>query len=342
VYLSQFYSTTPSLDNYWRAIVLFGRNVASYKFALSLALSELATNRSDLVKLEDLAEPFSRHLCTHLKHSPKQITSRSSKFLEACKSFNGDKLTQDALIAETVKSGFNNVIDAFHIVNGGEVGVRFFLDERTENKGIRLTDDLNKLFSSGKGDFPAETEARWRLVETAWALGLSRHIISVANLADGQGTLVVDTSLRRRTVTSCRNALVGYQKGLCFYCYTPIKVRGSSPLCADVDHFFPHTLKGTLANQVLDGVWNLVLACKECNRGEGGKHARVPSLTLLERLRTRNDYLIASHHPLRETLKAQTGMNEALRRQFLQRAHTQAKTALIHEWEPTPKGPSVF
>jgi hypothetical protein len=31
----------PSLDNYWRAIILFGRNVASYKFALGKSLLEM-------------------------------------------------------------------------------------------------------------------------------------------------------------------------------------------------------------------------------------------------------------------------------------------------------------
>lgn len=32
----------PSLESYWRSIILFGRNVASYKFALAKSLLELA------------------------------------------------------------------------------------------------------------------------------------------------------------------------------------------------------------------------------------------------------------------------------------------------------------
>lgn len=32
--MSEFYEIEPSLENYWRAVILFGRNVASYKFAL--------------------------------------------------------------------------------------------------------------------------------------------------------------------------------------------------------------------------------------------------------------------------------------------------------------------
>jgi hypothetical protein len=38
------------------------------------------------------------------------------------------------------------VIDAFHVVNLGDVPVRFFFDERRQSaKGIRLTDDLRRV-----------------------------------------------------------------------------------------------------------------------------------------------------------------------------------------------------
>ncbi|HJY81014.1 MAG TPA: hypothetical protein VKK81_08030 [Candidatus Binatia bacterium] len=78
-----------------------------------------------------------------------------------------------------------------------------------------------------------------------------------------------------------------------------------------------------------------MLACPGCNRGVGGKADRVPSLRLLERLSRRNEYLIESHHPLRETLLAQTGATEALRRAFLNDGYAEARAVLIHEWEPT-------
>jgi hypothetical protein len=80
----EFYEVEPTLDNYWRAIILFGRNVASYKFALAKSLYELNTVSNDLITMEQLAEPFSRHLCEHLQHSPRQVTSKSSAFIRAC------------------------------------------------------------------------------------------------------------------------------------------------------------------------------------------------------------------------------------------------------------------
>lgn len=52
----------PSLESYWRSVVLFGRNVASYKFALAESLLEIAPTGKTTVDLEELAVPFSRHL----------------------------------------------------------------------------------------------------------------------------------------------------------------------------------------------------------------------------------------------------------------------------------------
>jgi hypothetical protein len=138
----EFYQADPTLENYWRGVILFGRNVASYKFALASALYEVDKTGSDLITLDQLAVPFSRYLCEHLKHAPKQITSRSNQFLETCLKFNRGEITHAQLIEATVRLGFNNVIDAFHYVNQGEIDKRFFIDERKTNNGIRLTDNF--------------------------------------------------------------------------------------------------------------------------------------------------------------------------------------------------------
>ena len=95
--------------------------MASYKFALGKSLLELNRPAGDVIKLEELAEPFSRHLTEHLRNADKQITSRSSKFIDACKKFNNGSLSKQNLIDQTIKLGFNNVIDAFHVVNQGDI-----------------------------------------------------------------------------------------------------------------------------------------------------------------------------------------------------------------------------
>ncbi len=66
--MTEFHLIEPTLKNYYRGIILFGDNTATYKFALGKSLLELATNPNDLITLEDLAEPFSTHLVNHLAH----------------------------------------------------------------------------------------------------------------------------------------------------------------------------------------------------------------------------------------------------------------------------------
>ena len=80
--------------------------------------------------------------------------------------------------------------------------------------------------------------------------------------------------------------------------------------------------------------FNPVLACQNCNRGAEGKFELIPSLVLLERLYTRNNFFIDSHHPLRETLIAQTGKTNKERISFLQNVYNLAITKLINTWEP--------
>ncbi len=64
-----FFEKDPTPENYWRGVILFGNNFATYKFALAQALCEVKRENS-LVKLEDLALPFSAHICAHLKEAP--------------------------------------------------------------------------------------------------------------------------------------------------------------------------------------------------------------------------------------------------------------------------------
>ena len=47
-----FVSLEPSLSDYWRAIVLFGRNTTSYKSALSKTLLEFGSNQTKLLSTQ--------------------------------------------------------------------------------------------------------------------------------------------------------------------------------------------------------------------------------------------------------------------------------------------------
>jgi hypothetical protein len=240
-------------------------------------------------------------------------------------------LSEDQLVDTTVKLGFTNVIDAFHVVGSRPVPMRFFEDERSGGRGpgaIRLTDGLRRLAASTQGDaLIDEAELRWRPVEMAWSLDLPRAGIAVG--ADTGADLLYVGRTRRISLTRVRPALNGYQRGRCFYCAAETAL-GS----VEIDHFFPWILKQRGEMPDADGIWNLVLACTRCNRGDRGKFAGIPTPQLIARLHERNNWLVDSHHPLRETIMLQTGQGPEARASFLRARQRIALDALVHEWEP--------
>ncbi len=140
--MPDFVETSPTTDAYWRSVILFGKNSASYKFAFGKTLLEAADQEKTFVSLEELAEPYACNLVDHLRKSDRQGTSASSRFLEVCRKFSKGEIAKDELLSQTARLGFVNVFDAFHNVNQAEIPVRFFVDERATRGGIHLTDEL--------------------------------------------------------------------------------------------------------------------------------------------------------------------------------------------------------
>ena len=155
--------------------------MATYKFALARALLDLEPTAGKLVKLDELAVPFVSHLCDHLRLADKQSTSARSEFLDSCRKANDPgELNQQKFVDEAVRIRLENVIDAFHIVNRKPVPEQFFVDERTNSGGIRITDACAHLLDDQQAsNLPEEAESRWRLVETAWEQRLSRALLMV-------------------------------------------------------------------------------------------------------------------------------------------------------------------
>ena len=203
-------------DSNFRSIILFGANVASYKFALGQSLLDLAAKGVEKVTLEELADPFSRHLCDHLAAVNLQGTFAHSRFLDACRHFNSGDINEAELITATAMLGFNNVIDAFHVVSGGDVPTRFFVDERkTARPGIRLTDEMLRLAAQTQaGNLAGEVQGRWNLVERAWECRAVNEPLQV--LYDRDRELLVPALLgKRRPITEARLALNGLPATRC-------------------------------------------------------------------------------------------------------------------------------
>lgn len=341
-----FQHNDPSLESQWRAIILFGQNSATYKFAFAKSLLELISEERTSITLSELAKPFALNIAEHLEKSDKQGNSKSSKFLEACRDYNKNHIGQEQLFKMTEKLGFVNVVDAFHNVNGESIPSPFYQKEYSrKTKKLVITDNLLKLKESFHfQNFHHETEARWNLVETAWNLQISPSLLEV-KYEEELSSLYLEENrfMKRIDITSAREALNGYQKGKCFYSFMDISIETGSPDVCHVDHFLPHTNKRIHHSNGgdINGVWNLVLSHSAMNSTKE-KGAKIPEIRFLERLHRRNEFYINSKHPLAETIINQTGKNEAERKSFLQRQYDIALSTSIARWRPSLELPASF
>ena len=102
--MTDFHFKEPSLESLFRAIILFGDNSATYKFALGTSLLELGQKNDELVKMGDLAEVFTRHLCNHIEQSPKQwARSTAVKYGTLCERFIRKEISKEELVGYTEK-----------------------------------------------------------------------------------------------------------------------------------------------------------------------------------------------------------------------------------------------
>jgi len=332
---TKFQINDPSLESQWRAIILFGKNSATYKFAFAKSLLTLVEKERTKITLDELAIPFSNSIIEHLKLSNKQGNSSSSTFLEGCRKYLKGEISQNALYLLTEKYGFVNVIDAFQNVNGGIIPNPFYEKNfNNRKKEIVITDNLLKIKELYQyRNLEQEVDARWCLVETAWNLKINPNLLEVKYDED-KSLFFVETDLMRRfDITSARDSLNGYQKGKCFYSFQDISINKSDLNICEVDHFLPHVNKifHTNSGVNINGIWNLVLADSSINLN---KKTKIPEKRFLERLFNRNEFYIESKHPLAETIINQTGQTKEKRRGFLEAQYNLALSMSIHQWKP--------
>jgi hypothetical protein len=324
--------TNPEL--YFRSLILYGQNVATYKFALGKSLLQLAAEGQTTIHLDDLARAFSSNMIEHVATGKSQCTNSVSSYIDACNAYHRGDISYDQLIRETKSRGFRYVLDAFHVLPSGVIAEPFYqITGKGVNRSLVITDNLLALCEDTQYENLApEVEARWNLVEDTWTSNRGVQFDYVQYAIDTQTLIVESRTTYRRDLTKARDALSGYQRGRCFYCFRDIYVQDS--ISCEVDHFLPFHLRYKMPWD-LNGVWNLVLSCEACNRGTGtGKFGAIPDKQLLYRLIKRNNYLINSHHPLSNTLIAQTGVNDSERAAFLANVYDFAANLTRDIWRP--------
>jgi 5-methylcytosine-specific restriction endonuclease McrA len=308
---AEFYRVEPSARTSWRLAVLMGANTRTYKFALGTALLEYAAQDRTEVTLDELAVPYAMGLVAHLAEAPQAPSGPplgESDFLTAARQEAPESTTlgrpTERLLDAAVRSMPAMVMQKFHNLGGGtEVAHRFYeLAGSPRKRIVRLSANLRQVARSEQAaGLRAELGARWSIVESSFAAGVGRSLITEGVAVDW-ATLKLTDKHRRRSVTGVTDALIGFQHGRCLLCTAPIAPGDETA----VDHVFPHSLMrrfGAVSGwrgPDLDVIWNLAPAHQTCN---GAKSDRLPTPEELHRLAQRNEAILHSPHPLRKTLQ---------------------------------------
>lgn len=320
-----------------RTIVLFGNNVSTYKFALCSAL--MKQTEISHIKYEDLRDDFIKELFNHYIECPNQWNAGENSVTKAFDDFKFDN-DWNKLLHTAEKNIYNNVFDAFHNVGGATISHEFrFFEHDKKSKQLVITDNLNEILQSSilKKSIENENQSRWLLVEEAWKNKLSPNLLEYQN-----GEFISINKFKERVnLRSAVNVLLPYQHGNCFYCNKKVNTFGNKEDhdFPDVDHLFPFKLLAGFDIRPLspNGIWNLVVACKECNRGSNGKFDKPPKKHFFDKILNRNLLFIEEHrHSLKNSILLSLSANNSIEVETTMKSILN-KFNLLDSWEPKIK-----
>lgn len=302
------------MKDFWRAIILYGLNQATYKIALGKTLIQFCQQEKGKVSMSELAEEFFQLYSKRLENGKPQLfqPKRRTAMEKIIDLYHLGKIDRFEAINKVEKEAFHDVIPRFHTVYNQQLPVKFY--EKTKT-GLVLTDHLFKIFDSGDSVvFEDELESRWGLLEAAFEIKQKN-----SKLINDIRKIYLVNGYERTDITKNRPVLNGYQNDVCFYCGEIITEDD-----IHVDHVIPRQFIQH------DEVWNLVLAHGFCNEQ---KSDFLPSIIYIEKLIKRNEYFIESNHPIKQKLISQLGNTPKKRRETMLRIYEDAKTVLGVTWE---------
>ncbi|NCC82265.1 MAG: HNH endonuclease [Clostridia bacterium] len=300
--------------DYWRSIILYGLNTATYKIALAKCLYNFTKEEKTIVSMHDLSVEFFKEFKIRLENGMPQlyIPGRQTKMENIVQRFNLGLVSEEEAISFVENNAFVDVVPRFHTVNNASIPTKFY--EYNKN-GLILTDSVFEIFSGvDKENLFNEMISRWGLLEAAFQLknGDTKLINDIRNIYLSKG-------YERQNITGTIPVLNGYQKGICFYC-------GESMEGHDihVDHVIPR--------QVIyhDDIWNLVLAHAFCNEQ---KSDALPSIKYINKLIERNEHFIASNHPIKNKLILTMGKTIKERKNYVYKVYNDVKVVIPYTWE---------
>lgn len=306
-----------STKDYWKALILYGLNQATYKIALGKTLLSLANSGQTTVAWESLSREFLVQYQKRLsKESPmpqQAIPSRQTVMERIVACLRSGRLSLEEAIQEVGDNAFGDVINRFDNL-GSDESFKGKFYQVDFGKKLILTDELHEIAVSDLVELEEELEARWSLLEGAFSIQQGNYILS----NDLRLTYLVN-GYARRDITNNIPFLQGYQGNICFYCCEPVHAGD-----IHVDHVLPR--------QVLqhDEIWNLVLSHSFCNEHKSDK---LVGDYYMRKLIARNENIVGSNHPWKKKIMETLGRTPDARRSTLQKHYDNVRCILgPHYW----------
>jgi len=263
--------------------------------------------------MPELAEAFLDAYVERLRQPRPQInvSGRRTLMERVVAGLSSGALQRHQAVEIVAREGFNDVVPRFHTLPAVQLEGSFYVQDGYR---LRIDDSLIRLAKSRAATgLRAELDSRWSLLETAF-----QPHYSPSELWTDSNEIYYGRSFERRAVTLTRPIIGGYQNGLCFYCG---ELLGDA--IPHVDHLIPRSFLRH------DEIWNLVLSHDGCNMS---KSDNLPPSEYLLALHRRNEYYIASSHPIKQHLIDATGDTRQAREEFLRRTYDQATLAIRRTW----------
>ena len=307
--------------DYWKAIILYGLNQATYKIALGKTLLELAEKKENVIDWTVLSKTFFDNYVSRLKNKsyPQQNNpSRKTVMERVVDSFRVGKINYNEAISKVATDAFNDVIPRFQTIGTDKsiVGERFY--HYDHGKKLYLHDSVFQIQEDYNNELSNELNARWSLLEGAFSI-----VHGNWELSNDIRDVYLRNGYERKDITKNRPFLQGYQGNVCFYC-------GESIMDGDihVDHVIPRQFIQH------DEIWNLVLSHSLCNWHKDdalvGKH-------YLEKLLARNENIMGSNHPWKKKIIDALGSTQTKRAKSTWYHYDNARIALKNNyWENSP------
>lgn len=307
--------------DYWKGIVLYGLNQATYKIALGKTIIELSSLGKEIIDWNLLSRTYLDNYILRLKEDPfpqQNNPARKTKMERIISSLQIGTIDYPTAVSQVENEAFNDVIPRFQTIGTDKdiVGEKFYHFEFGKN--LYLHDSTFKIVEDYKSELLEELDARWCLLEGAFSI-----VHGDWQLSNSVREIYLENGSSRKNITANIPFLQGYQGNTCFYCGEPIERND-----IHVDHVLPRQFIQH------DEIWNLVLSHSICNLHKNdslvGKH-------YFEKLVARNENIMGSNHPWKKKISDALG-NTLLKRSRMMWSHYENARVVLKNnfWESSP------